>query len=408
MFDSSPIIVGLEIGTSKICAVVGEINDAGAPHIIGVGQAKSRGVRKGEIVDTSLAEEDVRNAIVDAENMADVEVSSVFLGVTGSHIKGLDNRGVHNVLSPNRDVSEDDVQDVIKNAKAINLPVGNHVVHPVRQHFIVDGQGDIADPIGMLGTRLEVDLHVIHGNFNRLQNPIRLVKGLQLEVETIAFNGLASALALLNHEQKELGALVIDMGAGSTEYILYANGIIKHSGVLAVGGDHITNDLAIGLKLPLSRAEQLKMGHGRALVDDSIKSQTITLISDTGLPEKPVNLEHLRKIMNLRLEETFELIQRNLAEANLLHMVRSGVFICGGCARIPEIQQLAERIFAMPACLGKSGAMNGNKSALDQPEFATGIGLVKYGAMQVKQRQAQRSFGWGIRSTLTQIFRRNA
>jgi cell division protein FtsA len=227
-------------------------------------------------------------------------------------------------------------------------------------------------------------------------------------VETIAFTGLASALALLNHEQKELGALVVDMGAGSTEYVLYANGIVKHSGVLAVGGDHITNDLAIGLKLPLSRAEQLKLAHGRALPDDSIKGQTITLTSETGLPEKPVNLEHLRKIMCLRLEETFELIQRNLAEANLLHLVRAGVFLCGGGARIPEIHQLAERIFQMSACIGKSSSVNGNKSALDQPEFAAGIGLVKYGAMQVKQRQAQRSFGWGLRSTLTQLFRRSA
>src|SRR5690242_14483199 len=241
MFDPESIIVGLEVGTSKVCAVVGELNAGGGLNIIGIGQARSRGVRKGEIADASMAAEDIRSAIVEAEQMADAEIRSVYLAVTGGHIRGFTNRGVHPVVSADREITEEDVQDVIKNAKAINLPAENHVLHAVRQHFLVDGQDGILNPVGMFGSRVEVDVHVIHGNFNRLQNPIRVVKGLQFEVEGIVFYGMASSLALLSKEQKELGALVIDIGGGTTEFVVHSNGTIKHTGVLAVGGDHISN-----------------------------------------------------------------------------------------------------------------------------------------------------------------------
>jgi cell division protein FtsA len=318
MFDSSSIVVGLEIGTSKVCAVVGELNAEGAVNIVGLGQSRSRGVRKGEIIDAPQAEEDVRNAIVEAEQMADAEIRSVYLGVTGAHIRGFNNRGVHPVVSADREISEDDVQDVLKNAKTINLPAQNHVIHAIRQHFLVDGQDGITNPVGMLGARVEVDVHVVHGNFNRLQNAIRTVKGLQLEVDEIVFNGLASSLALLTNEQKELGALVIDIGGGTTEYVVYADGVIKHVGVLAVGGDHVSNDLAYGLKVPLGRAEQLKIQHGSAILDESVKGQSLTITNELGLPLKTVNLEHLRRIMTLRLEEIFQFIGQDLENAGLL------------------------------------------------------------------------------------------
>src|SRR6266705_4032001 len=259
MFDpSSSIIVGLETGTSKVCAVVGELSADNALNIVGLGQARSRGVRKGEIADPQMAEEDVRHAI--------------------------------------------------KNAKTINLPAQNHVIHAIRQHFLVDGQDGITNPVGMLGARVEVDVHVVHGTLNRLQNAIRTVKGLQLEVDDIVFNGLASSLALLGNDQKELGSLVIDIGGGTTDYVVYANGIIKHTGVLAVGGDHISNDLAYGLKVPLSRAEQLKIEHGAAIMDEAAHGQTIALASDLSLQPRAINLGHLRRIMSLRLEEIFQLI----------------------------------------------------------------------------------------------------
>jgi cell division protein FtsA len=405
MFDPSSVIVGLEIGTSKICAVVGEINADGVLSVIGVGQARSRGVRKGEIVDAGVASEDIRNAIVEAEQMADVEIRSVYLGVTGGHLRGFNNRGVHPVVSADREITEEDVQDVIKNAKAINLPAENHVVHVIRQHFHVDGQDGIQNPVGMLGAKVEVDVHVVHGNFNRLQNPIRAVKSLQLEVEDIIFNGLASSLALLSNEQKELGALIIDIGGGTTEYVVCSDGIIKHTGVLAVGGDHISNDLAYGLKVPLGRAEQLKIEHGSALVDDSLKGQTINLTNAHGLSERSVNLEHLRRIMSLRLEEIFRLIAQEVGQTGLLDYLRAGVFLSGGGARIPQIQKLAEQSFNLPVSLGKANSISGLRSALDQPEFAAAIGLVKFGSFQAKKRGGRGSITEGIRNKVSQLFR---
>ncbi|HKS35974.1 MAG TPA: cell division protein FtsA [Verrucomicrobiae bacterium] len=405
MFDQSSVIVGLEVGTSKVCAVVGEAAAGGALGIIGVGQARSRGVRKGEIVDPALAGEDIRNAIVEAEQMADVEIRSVYLGVTGGHVRGFNNRGVHPVVSADREISDDDVQDAIKNAKAINLPAENHVVHVIRQHFTVDGQDGILNPVGMLGAKIEVDVHVIHGNFNRLQNAIRAVKGLQLEVEDIVFNGLASSLALLSTEQKELGAVVIDIGGGTTEFAVCADGIVKHTGLLAVGGDHVSNDLAYGLKVPLSRAEQLKIEHGAALPDESVKGQTVSYTNNSGPTERTINLEHLRRIMSVRLEEIFQLIAREVEQTGLLDYLRAGVFLCGGGARIPQVQQLAERVFGVPASLGKTNSINGLRSALDQPEFATAIGLVKFGSFQTKKRTGRAGFTDGIKSKVSQLFR---
>jgi cell division protein FtsA len=362
-------------------------------------------VRKGEIVDPTLAAEDIRHAIVEAEQVADVEVRSVYLGVTGNHLRGFNNRGVHPVVSADREITEDDVLDVVKNAKAINLPAENHVVHVIRQHFQVDGQDGIQNPVGMLGARLEVDIHVVHGNFNRLQNPIRTVKGLQLEVENIVFNGLASALALLENEQKEMGALVIDIGGGTTEFVVCLDGVVRHTGLLAAGGDHVTNDLAYGLKVPLSRAEQLKIEHGTAIVDDAVKGRTISLDSAHGFMGRTVNLEHLQKIMVARVEEILELIALELSQAGLLDRLRAGVFLCGGGARIPRIQSLAESVFGLPIYLGKAGSLSGVKSALDQPEFTTAIGLVKFGSLQTRRRTSRFSLADGLRSRFGQLLR---
>jgi cell division protein FtsA len=402
MFD--PLIVGLEIGTSKICVVVGEINAAGSLNIIGVGQARSRGVRKGEIAEPVLAEEDVRNAIVDAEQMANVEIRSVYLGVTGQHIRGFSNHGVHPVVSADREITKEDVEDAIKNAKAVNLPVENSIIHAIRQHFQVDAQSGILNPVGMFGAKVEVDVHVVHGHGNRLKNSLAVVKGLQLNVETVVFNGLASALALLTNEQKELGSLVIDIGGGTTDYAVYCDGIIKHTGVLAVGGDHVSNDLAFGLKLPLGRAEQLKLEHASAELLPEVKGRTIELPGQLGLPSKTINLEHLHRITSLRLAEIFELIEREISPLGWLERVRAGVFICGGGARIPHIQSLAESVFGLPAFTGKTNSISGLKSALDQPEFATAIGLVRFGSLQQKRNTNGGPIA-RFRQTVAEIFK---
>ncbi|MCX8090319.1 MAG: cell division protein FtsA [Verrucomicrobiae bacterium] len=394
MFDSEPIVVGLEIGTSKVCAVVGELLGEGAGvNIVAVGQSPSQGVRKGEIRDVSDVEECVRRAIAEAEEMANVEIRSVYLGVTGGHIRGFNNRGVHPIPSADREITSEDVQDVIKNAKAINLPHENTVLHAIRQHFLVDGQDGVTDPVGMVGSCLEVDMHVVHGNLNRIQNPIRLVRGLQLEVEEVVFTGLAASLALLTNEQKELGALVIDLGGGTTDYAVYADGVIKHTGVLAVGGDHVTQDLALGLTVPISLAERLKLEHGGAFVDEEVKGRILTLPSEHGFTGTAVNLENLRRIMHLRLEETLDLVAQDVDNAGLLPHLRAGVVLCGGGARVPGLTRLAEQVFKLPVTVGHTTAISGLKSTLDQPEFAAPLGLVKFAALKARSRTERRS-GW--------------
>ena len=404
MFDpASKIIVGLEIGTSKVCAVVGELSPAGSLRITSLGQARSRGVRKGEMVDPGAATEDIRTAIAEAEQMADVEIRSVYLGVTGAHIRGFNNRGRHTIPSVGRDITAEDVQDVVKNARAINLPAENHVIHVIRHHFIVDQQEGIVQPVGMLGAQMEVDVHVIHGVTNRLQNHIRAVKSLQLEVEDIVFNGIASSLAILSAQEKELGVLVIDLGAGVTEYAVYVDGIIKHTGALAVGGDHVSNDLAYGLKVSMSRAETLKLEHGAARVAAADKGRTFNLTNDVGLPERSINLEHLHRIMSLRLEEIFQIVAEEVETAGLLDYLRAGVYLCGGGARTPEVANLAEQVFGLPVFVGRTKSISGLVATLDQPEFATGIGLVKFGSFQQERSRPQGAWHSRLKSTLTQI-----
>jgi cell division protein FtsA len=403
MFIASNIIAGLEIGTSKICVVVGEQSANGALNILGVGQSPSNGVRKGEVVNPKQVEEDLRAAVFQAEQMANVEIRSVYLGVTGGHIHGFNNRGFHRVVSSEGEILPVDVEDVIENAKAISVPVENMVIHTMRRHFVVDGQDGVIDPVGMFGTRLEVDLHVIHGRVNRLQTVIQLVRATSLKVDDIVFNGIASALALLTHEQKELGALVIDIGGGTTEYVVYSDGVIQHSGVLAIGGDHVTNDLAFGLKVSLRRAEKLKLEHGSALVTDAAKDQTVGITDEHGFERKRINVGHLQLIMSLRLEEIFKIIAEDLGQAGLTDYLRAGVFICGGGARVPGIVTLAENTFHMNVTLGHAIAISGLASKLNHPEFATAFGLVKYGALQQHKLQGSTSLVAKIKELVTKL-----
>lgn len=400
MFDPESIVVGLEIGTSKVCAAVGELTPQGAFTVLGLGQCRSRGVRKAEISDPQKTGEDIRHALAEAEQMADVEVRSVFLGVSGAHLRGFNNRGIHPVVSADRQITGDDVEDAIRNAKAVNLPADHSVIHTIRQDFAVDEMEGVENPVGLVGARVEARVHVVHGHGNRMQNGIRAVQALQVEVEQVVFNGLASALAVLGKDQKELGALVVDLGAGVTQYALYSGSILRHSGVLAVGGDHVSNDLAIGLNLPLGRAEQLKLEHGGAVVDDACRGATLTLASEPGMPERAVNLAHLRRIQSLRLEETLELVARDVGP--LLSLARAGVFLTGGGARTRDIVPLAERVFQLPADVARTQDVSGPTASLDQPEFATAIGLARFGAMR-QRRPAQ---GGLFRNVLTGLFRR--
>ena len=399
MFDSSPtVLVGLEIGTSKICAVVGEVTGDHVVNIVGVGQHPSNGVRKGEIVDPKAAAADIREALSQAEEQADLEIRAVHLGVTGAHICGFNNHGQHPIVSADRLICEEDAQDVIKNAKATGLPAEHCILHTFRQHFIVDGQPGIVSPVDMVGAKLEVDVHVLRAHYNRLQNPMRLLEGMQINLQGApVFNGLASALAALDVEQKHIGAVVIDLGAGTTEFVVYSQGIIRHLGVLAVGGDHVTNDLACGLKVPQARAEALKLSHGCAMVDAAARGRTVTLTSESGHAGREINVEHLQRIMSARLEETFELIAAELDRERLLDHLGAGVVLVGGGAHIPRIHELAERVFQLRVASRHTHTVNGVKTVLDAPEFTTAIGLVKHGSMQSQRAESggwfQRVFG---------------
>lgn len=384
--EKTTVIVGLEIGTAKVAAVVGEVTESGGVNVIGIGQCPSRGVRKGEVVNADAAAEDVRNAIVEAEKSADVEIASVYLSVTGGHLTSLNTHGVFSASSDDHEISQPDVTEVLANAKVFNRPSENYVLHAIRQHFTVNGQAGITDPIGMLGGKLELDMHVIHGVTTRLQNHMRVVGGLNLEIEETVFSGLCSALALLDNEQKQMGALVVDFGAGTTEYVVYAEGVIKHTGVIAVGGDHVTNDLSYGLRMAPARAALLKREHGAATIVGAA-GQTLTLTNENGFDDRRVNLEHLRRIMVARIEETLQLIDEDIGEQGLHDQLRAGVCLCGGGARIRGIAELASDVFDLPTCVGRANAVGGLRSATDDPELATAVGLVKYGAMRQKGRR---------------------
>lgn len=370
------IIVGLEVGTSKVCAVVGEVIEGGNIMIVGVGQAASEGVRKGEIIDLEAAGESIHKAVAEAEESAGVEIHNVYASVTGGHIRCFNSRGSVTVTNEEREITEEEVRGVLLNAKAVNIPVDNVVVHAIRQHFFVDGHDGIQNPVGMIGARLEADVHVIYGVRTRLQNTIKCIKEVPLDVQNIAVSSFASALAVLTTEHQQLGAVVIDIGAGTTDYIVYREGTIQHSGVLAVGGDHITNDIATGLKIPMPLAEQLKLEHGS--VETVEADEAISLKRGVGLPDRDVSKAQLCRIMNLRVEETLTLVKKELEKQKLHDYLGAGVFITGGCARIRGLEALATQVFGLPVHIGHSHTVAGPTSAIESPEYSTAIGLVRY------------------------------
>ena len=381
---SGDLIVGLEIGTSKICVVVGETRPDGTLKILGVGHAPSRGVRKGEIVDFETAMKCVHEAVVDAEQKSDVMIRSVFIAVAGGHIQGFNNRGCV-VLPEDRDeIDDQDVEDVKVSAREVSIPAQNAFLHSIIQHYHVDGQDGVLNPVGMLGQKVEADFHIIHGVRTRIQNTIRCVKELPLEVEDVVFSALASAQVVLTQHQKNLGALVVDIGGGTTDYILYVDGAIKQSGVLAVGGDHITNDISMGLRIPMARAEKLKTEEGSCVLGNCLPGETIVLKDDSGFAGKEIERETLNTIIHLRLRETFELLKRTVEEEPFINYVGAGIFITGGCSLLNGIDHLAGEVFEMPAHVAHAQTTSGLTSAAENPQFATAIGLLKYAqAVQV-------------------------
>jgi cell division protein FtsA len=389
---SNDLMVGLEIGTSKICVVVGEGRPDGTIKILGVGQAPSRGVRKGEIVDFETAMKCVHEAVVDAEQKSDVMIRSVYVAVAGAHIQSFNNRGCVMVPDDRDEIDEQDIEDVKISAREVSIPAQNAFLHSIIQHYHVDGQNGVLNPVGMLGEKLEADFHIIHGVRNRIQNTIRCVKELPLDVEDVVFSALASAQVVLTQHQKNLGALVIDIGGGTTDYILYVDGAVKQSGVLAVGGDHMTNDISMGLRIPMTRAEKLKVEEGSVTLGNCLPGETILLKDDSGFAGKEVERETLNTIIHMRLRESLELLKRQLEEESFINFTGAGIFITGGCSLLNGIDHLAEEIFDMPAHVAHAQTMSGLTSAFENPQFSTAIGLIKY-AQAVQADRPRRGIG---------------
>ena len=399
---SSNLLIGLEIGTSKICVVVGESRPDGTIKILGVGQAPSRGVRKGEIVDFETAMKCVHEAVVDAEEKSDFMVRSVYLGITGAHIQSFNNRGCVTLPDDRDEIEEQDIEDVKISAREVSIPSQNAFLHTIIQNYHVDGQNGVLNPLGMLGNKLEADYHIMHGVRTRIQNTIRCVSELPIVVEDVVFTAFASAQVVLTPHQKSLGALVIDIGGGTTDYVLYVDGAVRQSGVLAVGGDHITNDISMGLRIPMTRAEKLKVEEGSAVLGNCLPGETVLLKDDSGFAGKEIERETLNTIIHLRLRETFELLKRKLENEPFLDYLGEGIFITGGCSQINGIDNLAEDVFDIPARVTHARTMSGLTSAFENPQFACAIGLIKY----AQAVQGDRRPVGGIRGMLGKLMQR--
>src|SRR5580693_10789636 len=372
------IFVGLEIGTTKVCVVVAEARHDNTLKILGVGNAPSRGIRKGEIVDFETAKRCVHDAIADAEERSDVEISEVYLGISGGHIRSFNNRGIVVLEEGREEIDEQDLEDVRTNAREVSLPMEDCVLHTIIQHYYVDGQDGVLNPVGLLGKKLEADFHIVYGIRTRIQNAIRCVKELELETADVVINSFATAQAVLDKNYKQLGALVIDIGGGTTDFVVYVEGAVRQSGIIAIGGDHITNDLSIGLKIPSARAEKLKLEEGDVTLGNAFPGETIVLRDETGFAGREIERESLNQIIHERLREALDIVKRQIEADQNLHYVGAGVFITGGCSQIRGLEHLASDIFGMPVTMAHALPMAGVTSAFENPQFSTGLGLVKY------------------------------
>ena len=397
------VIVGLEIGTSKVYAVVAEGRRDGSVRLLGIGETPSKGVRKGEIVDFSTAVKCVHEALADAEDKSDVEIETVWAAVTGSHIISFNNRGAVAIPEDKAEIDLEDLRDVEINAKEVNIPAQNDFLHTIIQHYYVDGKEGVLDPVGMIGTRLEADFHIVHGVTTRLQNTIRCIREAEVEVEDIVLSSVASAQTVLDPHQKELGGMVVDIGGGATDYIVYANGIVRCSGVLAIGGDHITNDISMGLHIPIQKAEKLKVESGSALLDSAISGNTIILKSDTGFSGCEVERRMLNTIIHARVRELLEILKKRVQNECSLQMLGAGIILCGGCSLLRGVKDLAEEIFEIPVHLTRAHAVAGPISAFENPRLSTAIGVVKY-AHAVQAGLPQQSFFQKLSSRMGTLF----
>lgn len=373
-------VVGLDIGTTKICCIVGELIEAGPNptiDIIGIGSAPSVGLRKGVVINIDSTVESITKAIEEAELMAGVEITNVYTGIAGGHIKSFNSTGM--VAVKDKEIKESDVQRVIDAAKAIAIPLDREVIHVMPQEYIIDGQSGIKDPIGMTGVRLEGTVHIVTGAVSSAQNIIKCANKAGLNVQEICLEPIASAAAVLTEDEKELGVILVDIGGGTSDLCIYKNGAIVHTGVLAIGGNHVTNDIAMGLRTPQSEAEKIKIAHGCAMAAMVTSDETIEVAGVGGRKSRLVPRRLLAEIIEPRIEEMFTLIHREVQTSGHGEMLSGGVVLTGGSSLLEGMPEMAEFIFEMPVKRGVPLGIGGLRDVVNSPKYATGVGLLKYG-----------------------------
>jgi cell division protein FtsA len=381
---SGNMIVGLDIGTTKICTVVSEVSEKGA-DIIGVGTYPSVGLRKGVVVNIDNTVDSIQRSMEEAELMAGCEIGSVFIGIAGSHIKGFNSHGV--IAVKGQEVSQEDVDRVIDAARAVAIPLDREVIHILPQEYIVDEQRGILDPVGITGVRLEAKVHIVTGAVTAAQNLIKCANRAGLDVIDIVFQPLASAEAVLTQEEKDLGVALVDFGGGTTDLALFTESAIKHTAVLGLGGNNLTNDIAVGLRTPSKEAEQIKIDHGSCLNSLVDKDQMIEVPGVGGRKPRLLSRHILSEILEPRVEEIFTLVDQEIERTGLKELLASGVVITGGSALLSGIVEIADQVFQLPTRIGFPQRISGLVDVVNGPMFATAVGLVLYGMEHQPQRK---------------------
>src|SRR6187401_969754 len=371
-------LVGLDVGTSKIAAIVGEVMDDGNLDIIGIGVADSKGIRRGVVNNVDSAAEAIKKAIDEAELTAGIEIDTVHLALSGPHVKAFNSRVVVGLAGRNREITRDDVKRAIDAARAVALPSGREILHVLPQDFVIDDQDRIAVPVGMTGSRLEVNVHVVTGSSSSMQNMIACVNRAGVEVVETVLEQLAASDAVLTNDEKELGVALVDIGGGTTDYAIFERGSLWHTGVVAIGGDHFTNDIAVGLRTPIPDAEKIKRRCGCALSSMVDEDETMEVASVGGRKPRVMARRILSEILQPRAEEIFHLVWDEIRKAGFEKSLNSGIVLTGGGAMLEGVAEIAEQIFDLPIRRGSPAGVGGLADHVASPAFATPVGVVMY------------------------------
>lgn len=382
--EDKNLIVGLDIGTSKIVAIAAEILPEGTLKVIGVGQHASRGLKKGVVVNIDSTMQAIQRAIEEVELMADCKINTVYSGIAGSHIKSLNSHGM--VKIKESEVSQMDIDRVVETARAIALPADQQILHILTQEFIIDGQEDVREPLGMSGIRLEVRVHIVTGAIAAAQNIVKCIKRCGLEVSDLILQPLASSESVLTDDEKELGVCLVDIGGGTTDLAVFKNGAIRHTAVIPIAGDQITNDIAVALRTPTQSAEEIKVKHGCALRQLADPREVVEVPAVDGREPRQLSCQALTEVIEDRVEEIYEFVQQELRRSGMESMIASGIVITGGAAQMRGMVELGEEIFHTPVRLGVPRYVEGLSEVVGNPRYATGIGLLLMAKQQVEKQ----------------------